>query len=231
MQVELIETAKCSAVYKINGILVNIWTIFDGQIATSLKNYKQTKRWNNIPKGQCTLAPTKFSWITDQTGVENWLNSAIKLQTEIDARPKIIYKEAIKRDQDILIVEVELKQRYVAVTANLIHPILESDAIECNNRCLEDSDLDQETIEEFFDTLEFFDNSLYYNDISYNDEIYLFESGACGCLHDEIKKVCPKFDRLIELHLKEDQSSYYEAVEIVSQNKKRSTKGCRKCES
>lgn len=197
MKVELIEEKKCSATYRIDGTTVLIWTIVGGQIATSLENYNQTARWNNIPHGESAWTPTKLSWIEDQDGLKSWLKAAIRLQAEIDSRPIMKHKEAFRLKDEIIIVNVDLNQRYVSISADFISPISEHNAIE------------------FFG--EDFDGSLYWEvkHLDYNGETYLYEFTACGQWCDEIRAVSSKFNRLLELHLKDDQESYMEAVNIV----------------
>lgn len=220
MKTKLIEKTTCKSVYEINGTTILIWTIVGGQIATSLLNYKQTSRWNQIPDNKTIMDSPEISWIEKQDDFENWLKSAIIKQTEIDKRPQIEFSEAFKASSnEILIVNVKLKN-HVSISARLISPITEKTAIEINDQTIEDLEIDPDDnsyddYADYIGTTEFFDNSLYYNEIEFNGNHYLFKCDAFGCLHDEIKQYTNKFNELLDLHLKKDKESFYQAVEIV----------------
>lgn len=144
-------------------------------------------------------------------------------------------KKVFKLDETILIVTATTRGtstgNYVSVTAHEIQPILKEDAVEQVREILEDGDLWRMAVDAqntelglsdwvdmvlSADKLNGFDNSLYPEELIIQNKSYLFDSRACGCLHDEIKKVTNIFNRLIKLHLSHDKSNIKEAEKLIT---------------
>lgn len=121
-------------------------------------------------------------------------------------------------------------RQYVSVTANEVEPIKKSEAIKRNRESLEDGELWRMAVEAkstelgLTDWVDFvigtdgelgnFDNSLYSDDLTIDGEDYIFDSRSCGCLHDDIKKATKIFNKLIKMHLSEEDVK--EAERLIS---------------
>lgn len=122
-------------------------------------------------------------------------------------------------------------RNYVSVTANEIEPILRTDAVSRCRESLEDGELWRMAVQsentelglnEWVEyvlgsdgELSGFDNSLYNREIEIDGEDYIFDSRACGCMHDDIKEVSGDFDILIALHLSDSSEALKQAEKII----------------
>lgn len=127
-------------------------------------------------------------------------------------------------DNTILIVNVKYSEissnPYWSITADEITPVDKDTAIQSGEDCIRDNidnmwkeavasdsttdsleDYTQQVIDES-EELGNFDNSLYPEEVNIDGTTYVFESGSCGCLHDEILKVWPRSIPFIKAHLR-----------------------------
>lgn len=126
----------------------------------------------------------------------------------------------------------EGKKQYVSVTASEIEPVLKEDAIKQCREQLEDGEYWKQAVQagqtelSLKDWVEMvidndgelsgFDNSLYTDKLTINKKDFIFNSSACGCLHDEINAVTNEFKELIKLHLKDSPAQLAKADKIIN---------------
>lgn len=223
LEIEEVDRSNCERRYKVNGVPVKLWIICSGTLAARIEGGYDTKRFNQIPEDADTMDSPKLEWIEEPYEFKGWFVKSTLVKTARDNREKLTYNEAFKtEDNNILIVNAEVHQ-HISITADLIQPIPEDEAIRMNNMIVEDvmlhedEEIDEEMTEQYKDTLEFFDNSLHPDSFRYLDTYYYYDSIAAGCQHSRIKDVTNKFNRLIELHLQEDEHSYNEAKGIIEE--------------
>ena len=144
-------------------------------------------------------------------------------------------KKVFRKENEIMIVTATTKgcnnRQYVSVTADVIEPILRSEAVERCREHLEDGELWKEAVKagttelglqdwadwviDIDGELAGFDNSLYTNEMNIEGEYYIFDSRSYGCLHDDIKEATNLFDALIKLHLKDSPKDLQKAEKII----------------
>lgn len=151
-------------------------------------------------------------------------------------KTKKVYKT---EDGTILIVTAQTDgtngRKYVSVTANEIQPMSREDAVRQCREQLEDgenwkmaveNDSTELGLDEWIEyvlrvdgELAGLDNSLYTEEITIDGTEYIFDSRACGCLHDYINKATSDFKELIELHLKDKKKDITKAENIIAKIK------------
>jgi hypothetical protein len=151
-------------------------------------------------------------------------------------------KQVFKTENNtILIVKVEKRaDSDITITADEVIPMLREEAVNRNREYLEEGDLWRDAVEHEMTTLgldewvehvinmdgdiSMIDNSLFPQELEIEGEEYIWESGSCGCMHDEILKVMPSSKPFIKGHLRSLHDKANFIYNYEQKNKKKPTK-------
>jgi len=219
--------------FEVDGVIMYFWDSFKRSFI-SLDSFAQSYNFNKVVFKDTVEDITK--WIQENEElVTAYISKATKAQALLDSYRALPKKKLVARfnEKEVLICEVDLTRGYVTVTANEVIPTKESILIEQGSEMWVDYFVQEEGMSERAAKKQVADEvrmngieavadiSLFSEGFSYRNADYAFDSSACGCLHEDIKKAFPEnkiLHKLIKMHLKED-TDMVEALWLYSQLK------------